>query len=121
MKKALSYLLLFAYSTIMLMPVLPFVSDTVAHTFWLYEHISTVHYEHGQYHTHYQAVEIAKKTGTEKGTSTSKYSSTSDEHVVASISYNHFQLPIVIKQLFANYNTAVPQAYLLSDFPPPKA
>ncbi len=121
MKKALSYILLFAYSTIMLMPVLPYVSDTVAHTFWLYEHISTVHYEHGQYHTHYQAVEIAKKTGTEKGTTTSKYSGASDEHLLTGISYNHSLPPVITKQSFVNYQTDILQAYLLSDFPPPKA
>lgn len=121
MKKALSYILLFAYSTIMLIPVLPYVSDAVAHTFWLYEHISTVHYEHGKYHTHYEAVEITKKTGSEKGTTTSKYTGASDEHFITGIAYNHFQLAIITKQTFTNYQTAIPQAYLLSDFPPPKA
>ena len=120
MKKALSYLVLFAYGTIMLMPVLPYVSDKVAHTFWLYEHISTVHYERGQYHTHYQEVEIAKKTGTEHSNSNSKNSGFADEHTTTSVAYR-YTLPTIISTYFSNYNLSEIHVFLLSDYPPPKA
>jgi hypothetical protein len=121
MKKVLSYLVLFAYGTIMLMPVLPYVSDKVAHTFWLYQHISTVHYEHGEYHSHYEATEIAQKTNTDKNTSTTfKYTANADEHVVTTTAY-HFTLIIITNHLFTHYNLTTVSAYLLSDYPPPKA
>ncbi len=121
MKKALSYLVLFAYGTIMLMPVLPYVSDTVSHTFWLYEHISTVHYEHGEYHSHYEANEIAKKTSTEKDSSTTyKYAGNADDHIVTSTAYQ-ITLPIITNLSFSHYNLTCVSAYLLGDFPPPKA
>ena len=120
MKKVLSYLVLFAYGTIMLMPILPYVSDKVAHTFWLYEHISTVHYEHGQYHTHYQEVEIAKKTSSEHSNTNSKYSGFANEHTTTSIAY-HFMLLSNSVTLFSSYNLNEIHAFLLSDYPPPKA
>ena len=120
MKKALSYLVLFAYSTSMLMPLLPYISDKVAHTFWLYEHISTVHYEHGQYHSHYEAAAIAKKTSSEKGTPISKYSSVADDHDIASTTY-HFHSPLAPKQLFISYELSAISAHLISDYPPPRS
>ena len=113
-------MLLFAYSTVMLMPVLPYVSNTVAHTFWLYEHISTVHYEHGEYHTHYEAAEIAKKTGTEHSNSNSKYSGSADEHTTTEVAY-YFTLPTTIITSFSTYNLREIDTFLLSDYPPPKA
>ena len=120
MKKALSYLVLFAYGAVMLMPVLPYISDKVAHTFWLYEHISTVHYEHGQYHTHYQEVEIAKKTNSEHSSNNSKYNGFANEHFLTNTIF-HFTLPIITQQFFSYYNFTTPSTHLLSDFPPPKA
>lgn len=119
MKKALSYLVLFAYGAVMLMPVLPYISDKVAHTFWLYEHISTVHYEHGQYHTHYQEVEIAKKTSTEHSNSNPKNNGFSDEHTTTTFAY-HFTPPTTIITSFSIYNLREIHTFLLSDFPPPK-
>ena len=119
MKRALSYLLLFAYSTNILMPVLPHVSDALAHTFWLYQHIATVHYEDGEYHTHYQSIEVSKKTNSEKNTTTPT-STTTNEHIVATINY-HFQLPVSDLPLFGDYSFSPTSIYFLSDYPPPKA
>ncbi len=119
MKRVLSYLLLLAYSTVILMPVLPYISDTVAHTFWLYEHISTVHYEHGKYHTHYEAAAIAKKTAGDKTTPLSKYTNSADDHDMASITYQYF-CPITAKPSFTNYNLTAIATHLFSDYPPPK-
>lgn len=103
----------------MLMPVLPYVSDTVAHTFWLYEHISTVHYEHGQYHTHYEAAEIAKKTSSEHNNSNSKYSGLADAHTTTAVAY-HYTVPTTIITSFFTYNLREIHTFLLSDYPPPK-
>lgn len=120
MKRALSYLLLLAYSTVMLMPVLPYVSDTVAHTFWLYEHIATVHYEHGKYHTHYEAQAIAKKTNTDATNTNGKYNTNADEHVALYNTYS-FALPIITTLHFTAYKARNYHTHLQSDYPPPKA
>jgi hypothetical protein len=120
MKKAITYLLLFAYGTSILMPVLPYISDKVAHTFWLYQHIATVHYEQGSYHTHYEVAALAKKTNSEKG-NTTKQINIASYHIPTSISYNFCinETPI---SSFGNKNSyKLHTAFLLSDYPPPKA
>jgi len=66
MKKALLYLLLVPYSTIILKPVLPAVCDGIAHIFWYSEHMATVHYEHGKYHVHLENIHAARKGALEK-------------------------------------------------------
>jgi len=119
MKRALSYLLLLAYSTVMLMPVLPYVSDSLAHTFWLYQHIATVHYEHGKYHTHYEALAIAKQTNSEKGAPNAKLTNSADDHYAASTHY-YCYYSIASKQLFYTYNIIAVANPLCCDYPPPE-
>jgi hypothetical protein len=105
----------------MLMPVLPYVYDTVAHTFWLYEHIATVHYEDGNYHTHYEAAAIATKTNTDKNNAAAKYSTNTDDHEVNTASYHHAIFHTVITTSFSPYQVNPYHTHLLSDYPPPKA
>lgn len=122
LNKIITYLLLFAYSTTVTMPVLPYFSDLLAHTFWLYEHISTVHYEHGQYHTHFQSIEISKKTDAKKSTTTTKSSSNNSEHIVAAITYPIITFSLVIENTANSaHSFYLPKTDKLTDFPPPKA
>lgn len=111
-------MVLLAYATSLSMPVLPYVADSVAHTFWLYQHIATVHYENGQYHTHYEAAEIAKKTGTEKGP-THKQMDVANEHIVTVSNYN-LKLPIKGLPSYAIYQSDIAESLLPSDDLPPK-
>jgi hypothetical protein len=60
MKKQLAIIMLLCYASVMLRPLVPVVSDFLAHTFWNSEHIATVHYENGHYHLHYELKEINK-------------------------------------------------------------
>jgi mannose-6-phosphate isomerase class I len=60
MKKQLAIILLFCYASVLLRPLVPVVSDFLAHTFWSSDHIATVHYENGHYHLHYELKEIHK-------------------------------------------------------------
>lgn len=62
MKKQLAILLLLCYTLVWLRPLVPVVSNWLAHTFWLSEHITTVHYENGHYHVHYELKEISEDT-----------------------------------------------------------
>ncbi len=81
MKKGITYLFLMVYTTVMLKPLVPYVSDMVAHVFWNYEHISTVHFEHGKYHTHYESLQAAAKQDPFSNTSLTKNTDTVPEHI----------------------------------------
>ena len=65
MKKTWLYLFLLLYVSSVMKPIMPIVSDWVAHTFWHLHHLQTVHHHHGHSHSHaqlVQAVEEEKKT-----------------------------------------------------------
>ena len=51
-QKGLVCILFFIYSLSLVKPVLPVISDTIAHIFWYSQHIATVHSEKGKYHLH---------------------------------------------------------------------
>jgi hypothetical protein len=80
LKKQLAILLLLCYTMVWLRPLVPVVSDWLAHTFWLSEHVATVHYENGHYHVHYELKEIAKDTENSAPQNTSD--KTADETVI---------------------------------------
>ena len=47
MKKGLLHPLLFSYSALLLKPMLPFFTNSVAHIFWYSRHTGTIHYVKG--------------------------------------------------------------------------
>jgi hypothetical protein len=118
MRKAILYLLLFSYTTIVFKPVFPTIADTVAHIFWYSEHMATVHYEHGKYHVHYQYQQAAKNGCPEKDSTISKSESYS-EHLIIAKSYTH-PLYTLIKTKFLTASSGLAQMHLNNDFPPPK-
>jgi hypothetical protein len=119
MKKALLYLLLFSYTTIVFKPLFPSIADTVAHIFWYSEHMATVHYEHGKYHVHYEYQQAAKNSYPEKDTNLPK-SEYASEHLIAADAYNFSFLP-VIQIHFLLPSSFLPHTAVNTDFPPPKA
>ena len=120
MRKALLYLLLFAYTIIICKPLLPAVSDCIAHIFWYSEHMATVHYEHGKYHVHYENVNEAKKGYPEKDSNLPKPADLISEHVIIASTYN-FTVPLLIQTHFSALYTYFPHTYLQTDSLPPKA
>ena len=120
MRKALLYLLLFAYTTIICKPVIPALSDCVAHIFWYSEHMATVHYEHGKYHVHYENVNEAKKGFPPKDAGLPKSADITTEHLLASTSYQ-FSHTAFFQSHFSVFHTFFPPTCLHSDFLPPKA
>lgn len=120
MKKIITYLLLFSYTTSIVMPVLPFAKDLIAHTFWAYEHISTVHLENGKYHTHFESLSLAKKADTEKTNDVAKDPSFAAEHtIITNIAFDFFSSIVPVN----NYSLLVfylPSTYFISDVPPPQ-
>jgi hypothetical protein len=120
MPKALLYLLLFSYTTIICKPVLPALSDAIAHVFWYSEHMATVHYEHGKYHVHYEYQQAAKNEFPGKDTSLPKSTDTVSEHIAGSNAYQPFRQPAVI-DYFSLPLQGLFCTILDSDVPPPKA
>jgi hypothetical protein len=118
MKKALLYLLLFSYSIIVVKPVLPTVSDTIAHIFWYSEHMATVHYEHGQYHVHMEYTEAAKKGYPEKN-NTVKEDETVNFHLSTIHTYN-FITYAQAKPACILSSSMLPLIYGSCHYPPPK-
>ncbi len=119
MRKAILYLLLFAYTTIVCKPIFPSIADTVAHIFWYSEHMATVHVENGKYHVHLEYTNAARKNYPEKDANLPKAGSDTD-HLITAVTY-HFSLPPVIETHFLTYTSPLSGNYLHSDFPPPRA
>ena len=119
MKKLLPYVLICLYSTMMLKPVMPYISDAVAHILNFQGHMATVHVHHGKYHVHTEVAEAAKNDSSEKGTNTLKKDASEYEHIVVA-------RDCVLHPLYeaCKYFTALPMTaisiYLNNDFPPPR-
>ena len=60
MKQFFTHIVLFCYVFALCKPVTPAIQDAIAHTFFKFQHISTVHYEDGKYHLHAELAESAK-------------------------------------------------------------
>lgn len=90
MKNFLLYLFFFTYSASILKPVVPYLSDLIAHSFYYAEHVKTVHFENGKYHVHHELVRQAQKnTGDENGGYLKKIS-LPDEHLIIINSFSFF-------------------------------
>ncbi len=119
MKRIILYLIGFSYLIIILKPVLPIVSDAVAHVFWKLEHISTVHSHDGDNHVHQEIMKTEAQDRSGKTTAPSRYEVSVNPHLIVKISYDFSLTPEIqthnIAPLFY-----YPQASLELDDPPPK-
>ncbi len=119
MKKIISYLVLFSYTTIILKPVLPVASDVVAHAFWKLEHISTVHSHDGDDHVHQEIIEKEKQDQSDKTIPVFRYEVSVSPHLIAKVSYDFSLAPEI-----QTHNTSSlfyhPESFLDQDDPPPK-
>ena len=103
----------------MLKPVLPYVSDKIAHVFWYAQHMATVHYLDGKFHVHKEMMEEAKKNNNDKNPYSQKKEQSQNEHLVADIKplrLNH----LLIKEYFFNSSPALLPVHLKADYPPPR-
>ena len=81
MKKAAAYIFLVVYAIMLLKPVTPIISDTIAHALFYSQHMATVHFENGKMHVH---KEIMKRAGEENSSTNQgliKKSQATDEYV----------------------------------------
>ncbi|CAN5529193.1 hypothetical protein BH10BAC3_BH10BAC3_24920 [soil metagenome] len=99
---------------------MPAITDLVAHTFWRYQHINTVHFENGKYHLHQELKEAGDKNDSEKATNTAQEAQSSNEHVAVSAFY--FFSRILFKQdLIAVNKRFIETSFSTNNYPPPKA
>ena len=118
MKKVFIYLFIFSYTVIILKPVLPTISDIVAHIFWYSEHMATVHYENGKYHVHNDYIQAAKKDYPEKN-NTLKEDDLINIHLPVGQQYN-FRVYILLQNKFNIFSTMLASSYASCHYPPPK-
>ena len=120
MKKTALYILLFAYTTVMLKPVAPYISDAVAHIFYYSQHMATVHYENGKLHVHKEIIDNAKKDDPAKENPSSKKENSANDHIGFLKNDEQQKFFIVISHI----NSLSPSLItndLRRDYPPPKA
>ncbi len=119
MKRIISYLVLFSYTIIILKPVIPVVSDSVAHIFWKLEHISTVHSHGGDDHVHQEIIETETQDQKDKTAALVTFE-VAIPHLFAKVSYD-FSLASEIQIHNISSLFYHPQASIELDDPPPKA
>ncbi|MEO8771667.1 MAG: hypothetical protein ABI402_16345 [Ferruginibacter sp.] len=119
MKKGIVYILLLSYSTLMLKPVLPYISDSIAHIFWYSKHMATVHYIDGKFHVHKAVMEEEKRNGADKNPFTEKKDQSQYEYLITLIKPLIFK-GIIVNNYFAKPSTPLFTAYLKKDYPPPR-
>ena len=118
MKKAILYLFLFTYSTVMLRPVTPYVRDFVAHLLFFEDHMLTVHSHHGKFHVHAEVTETAKDDLPEKSTNNIKKDHQGHEHIY--IEPYDFPNPQISINFPASFSIHANHAFIDHDFPPPR-
>ena len=120
MKKLLPYLFICLYSAIILKPVMPYITDGVAHILNFQGHMATVHAHHGKYHVHTEITEAAKNQNSEKNTNTLKKEASENEYIFAD-EICVILFPYITLKYFTALTVNTVSIYLSNDFPPPRA
>lgn len=117
MKRITLYILLLSYSALMLKPVSPYISDTIAHIFYYTQHMATVHYENGKFHVHKEVIEAATEEAGPKDQPISKKDSSISDHLATT---NNPALPYIQAVLFQSMLTnSLPDPLPQAAEPPP--
>lgn len=116
--KDLSYVVLFSYVFFIFSPLIPLISDIVAHTFWEKEHLLKEHQLYGQNHV---GLEISKS---ENNKFTNSVSAKSGMEDYSHLPTAHVALisPVdrVLNQSYSLFNCSYLTSYPDIDYPPPK-
>jgi len=120
MKKIALYIILFSYTTIMLNPVAPYITDMFAHSFYLNQHIATIHYENGKLHVHEELKEKAAKEEPAKQSTSFKKDNSTNDHLSQLIDNSGQILPSSNINAIS-FNPGLAYTYLFTLYPPPRA
>ena len=119
MNKVILYLLLFSYTTTLLKPVLPAMTDAVAHIFWYSRHAATVHVEKGKMHLHFETMRAVDKKENDKNNPTEKTGLFNGEHFPVSALYN-FTISVTQEKKYSLYLDVFSANYPSFPFRPPE-
>jgi len=121
MKKLLLYLLLVSYAIVTFKPVLPYVSDFVAHNFYYAHHMATVHFENGKHHVHYQLVNDVKNESSGKSpSSSSQKDNAASEHFATEFRQTCFVIAANEVEYKTTTAPAIENCNAAKDYPPPR-
>jgi hypothetical protein len=117
MKKALLYLMLFAYASVMLRPAMPYLADAAAHLLWYKSHVLNIHAHQGKSHAHIEAYEATKKNSSHE--EMNKKNQSTNEHTINNRFY--FFIPFVhTVQQYNKHTCLLLVRETPTDTPPPK-
>jgi hypothetical protein len=109
---------LVCYILLLFKPILPIISDAIAHTFYEKQHILLVHEVHGRFHIHQELANVSHQSDNEKSNEL-KYQSEEYLHVTSSLFKSFLYLNCVGTYLtYAYYCPIIP--YRDTNYPPPK-
>ena len=118
MKNLLLYLLLFSYTSVMFKPVMPYVSDIIAHAFWYSHHMATVHYENGKYHVHNEVSKEAKNNNQENP-NTDRKDAPANEHLAVVTKYDYSTYKIITRPAYPIQSPTLLYGHLMPNYLPP--
>ena len=102
----------------MFKPVLPYVTDFMAHLLFFKDHMATVHAHNGKYHVHIAVAEGAKNDQSEKNTNNIKKDNVATDHIMTET------CKMAAEQISSNYLYSrilpVIERNVHQDYPPPK-
>lgn len=114
----LSYLVLFAYTFFIVAPLMPMVTDLLAHTFWEQEHLSTAHHRYGQHHVSIEIQQAEKRADT----NAASHTVTLDDLVHRPERYVQFEYTPVaaVKTTYSLFTCSYTCYHPDIDYPPPR-
>ena len=119
MKTIAAYYFLLFYTFALCKPILPLLQDELAHTFWIDEHLATVHHHHGDHHAEEEVAEAEHEENADQQPATTKISEPISVHIVIETLYGISQ-PTIHKEQFAANICNVSTVSLEKYYPPPK-
>lgn len=119
MKLTATYILLFFYTSAVFKPVVPYILDFIAHSFYHEHHMATVHHSYGKDHVHIEAEKAATEDGNHGEKPKHKDIEPFSVHIVFNTNFTlHNTFSIEENYSFNYLNIAHP--FLKINIPPPK-
>jgi hypothetical protein len=118
MRKIILHFFLFSYIIVMIKPVMPYITDGIAHLLFFKDHVETVHSHHGKLHIHAELAAAEKSSSPEKNNTIQKKYSFDNEYLI--LKKNKFTPFSTSANLFKGLKFHQKDVCMNTDFPPPK-
>lgn len=120
MKRAAAYYLLLFYTVALFKPVIPIVSDVLAHQFNKVNHVLQVHQHKGAYHLHQELKETSAGNDETSDNKVLKISEPVSIHIITAITQMD-RKEFSVENSYLNTVSALLNTLLQNNTPPPKA